>query len=161
MRSAGLQPRPGPERKTKSPAAPGGRPGRCKWRAPARELWTRLSPPVFHRYSGCIFWRLQVGAGGLTTRRPLENRICLGKSGVEGTIRRKEILLFPALKRVRKMRNQTINDRPHGAMTRVGTGASGSAWGLRKAFQVNSKKPGHPRRSITCNNRGDESLGWL
>lgn len=34
----------------------------------------------------------------------------MGKSGVEGTIRRKEILLFPALKRVRKMRNQTIND---------------------------------------------------
>ena len=47
-------PDPGPEKKTKSPAAPGGRPGKCKWRALAKALLTRLSPP-WQGYSGCVF----------------------------------------------------------------------------------------------------------
>lgn len=47
-------PDPGPEKKTKSPAAPGGRPGKCEWRALAKALLTRLSPP-WQGYSGCVF----------------------------------------------------------------------------------------------------------
>lgn len=61
-------PDPGPERKTKSPAAPGGRPGKCKWRALAGELLTRLSPSS-PGCTGCVFWRLQTGTSGLTTRK--------------------------------------------------------------------------------------------
>lgn len=38
LRASG--PDPGPEKKTKGPAAPGGRPGKCKWRALARALLT-------------------------------------------------------------------------------------------------------------------------
>lgn len=38
-------PDPGPEKKTKSPAPPGGRPGRCRWRDPAKALAIRLFPP--------------------------------------------------------------------------------------------------------------------
>lgn len=47
-------PDPGPERKTKSPAAPGGRPAKCKWRARARALLTRLSPPLARGLWVCI-----------------------------------------------------------------------------------------------------------